>query len=84
MGLRLRQLGRLRLNVHQRLPPPPHGFDKVNAWARREPEFERRAAFALLATLAVHKKQKPDASFLDRLPLIEQAATDERNLEKKP
>jgi 3-methyladenine DNA glycosylase AlkD len=49
----------------------------------REPEFERRAAFALLATLAVHKKQEPDTTFLDLVPLIEQAATDERNFVKK-
>jgi len=61
----------------------PHAFAKVRAWAAREPEFERRAAFALLATLAVHRKQEPDTTFLELLPLIEHAATDERNFVKK-
>ncbi len=61
----------------------PHAFAKVRAWADREPEFERRAAFALLAALAVHRKQEPDATFLELLPLIERAATDERNFVKK-
>jgi 3-methyladenine DNA glycosylase AlkD len=61
----------------------PHAFAKVREWARREPEFERRTPFALLATLAVHRKQEPDATFLDLLPLIEEAATDERNFVKK-
>lgn len=61
----------------------PHAFDKVRAWAHREPEFERRAAFALLATLAVHRKRETDGTFLEFLPLIEEAATDERNFVKK-
>lgn len=61
----------------------PHAFAKVREWALREPEFERRAAFALMATLAVHRKQEPDRAFLDLLPLIETAATDERNFVKK-
>ena len=61
----------------------PHAFAKVREWAEREPEFERRAAFALLATLAVHAKKEPDATFIALLPLIEQAATDERNFVKK-
>ncbi len=61
----------------------PHAFAKVDAWAGREPEFERRAAFALLAALAVHEKLESDATFLDRLPLIEHAATDGRNFVRK-
>lgn len=61
----------------------PHAFAKVHDWADREREFERRAAFALLATLAVHRKQAPDATFLNCLPLIERAATDDRNFVKK-
>ncbi len=61
----------------------PHAFGKVRDWATREPELERRSAFALLATLAVHEKSEPDRTFLDQLPLIEPAATDERNFVKK-
>lgn len=70
------------MNVFRRTPPAL-AFAKVQEWSQREPEFERRAAFALLATLAVHAKQEPDATFLALLPLIEQAATDERNFVKK-
>ena len=68
------------MNVFRRTP---YAFDKVTAWAHREPEFERRAAFALLATLAVHAKKEPDATFLALLPLIDEAASDERNFVKK-
>ena len=61
----------------------PHAFDKVVQWTRRSREFERRAAFALLASLAVHDRRAPDETFASRLPLIERAATDERNFVKK-
>ncbi|HEX5215686.1 MAG TPA: DNA alkylation repair protein [Vicinamibacterales bacterium] len=62
----------------------PHAFAKVRAWATRKPEFEKRAAFALLACLALHDKAtKEDRPFLDSLKLIERAADDERNFVKK-
>ncbi|MEX0643764.1 MAG: DNA alkylation repair protein, partial [Parvularculaceae bacterium] len=60
----------------------PHAFTMVDRWARRKPEFEKRAAFALLACLALHGKGG-DEDYLQRLPLIEEAATDERNFVKK-
>jgi 3-methyladenine DNA glycosylase AlkD len=43
----------------------------------------RRAAFALAASLALHDRQAPDKAFEQMLPLIERAATDERNFVKK-
>jgi len=61
----------------------PHAFAKVAQWSRRRPEFERRAAFALLASVALHDKQATSAAFLRCLPLIEAAAGDERNFVKK-
>jgi 3-methyladenine DNA glycosylase AlkD len=61
----------------------PHAFGRVAAWARRKPEFERRAAFALLASLALHDEASPDERFLRCLPLAERAASDERNFVKK-
>ena len=61
----------------------PHAFAKVAAWSRRRDEFVRRAAFALLASLALHDKQSADEPFLSCLPLIERAAEDERNFVKK-
>lgn len=61
----------------------PHAWAKVAQWADRREEFIKRAAFALLASLALHDKGAPDQAFLDSLPLIERAASDERNFVKK-
>jgi 3-methyladenine DNA glycosylase AlkD len=61
----------------------PHAFGKVTMWAKRRPEFEKRAAFALLASLALHDKTADSKEFLSALPLIESAAGDDRNFVKK-
>jgi 3-methyladenine DNA glycosylase AlkD len=61
----------------------PHAFRKVEQWARRREEFVKRAAFALLASLALHDKHTSDEPFVHCLPLIEEAAGDERNFVKK-
>jgi len=56
---------------------------KAVEWARREPEFVRRAGFALMACLAVHDKEASDARFVRLLPIIRRRASDERNFVKK-
>lgn len=61
----------------------PHAFRKVQQWSRRRDEFVKRAAFALLASLALHDKRTGDEPFLRCLPLIERAAQDDRNFVKK-
>jgi 3-methyladenine DNA glycosylase AlkD len=61
----------------------PHAWRKVEQWAAKDAEFVKRGAFALLAALALHDKDADDRAFLDRLPLIEAAATDPRNFVKK-
>jgi 3-methyladenine DNA glycosylase AlkD len=61
----------------------PHAFAKVAAWATRKEEFVKRAAFALLASVALHDKTAPDAAFVRCLPLVERAAADDRNFVKK-
>lgn len=61
----------------------PHAWRKVTQWSGRRDEFVKRAAFALLASLALHDKETADAPFVAALPLIERAATDERNFVKK-
>lgn len=61
----------------------PHAYQKVTTWAKRKPEFEKRAAFALLASLALHDKQAKSEVFLALLPLVEPAAHDGRNFVKK-
>src|SRR5690349_9813090 len=53
----------------------PHAWRKVDQWAGRRDEFVKRAAFALLASLALHDKETDDAPFRTRLPLIERAAS---------
>ncbi len=61
----------------------PLAWGRIHAWAGRKPEFVKRAAFALLASVALHDKAAPDAPFLRGLALIETSATDERNFVKK-
>jgi len=61
----------------------PFALDKAVEWSSREPEFEKRAAFALMASAAVHRKDLPDAAFASLLPVIRAQATDERNYVKK-
>jgi len=61
----------------------PLAWSKVPVWAAQPEEFVRRAAFALLATLAVHDKAASDAQFIEALHIIEAAAGDDRNFVKK-
>ena len=61
----------------------PHAFAKVRKWASHRDEFVRRAAFALLASIALKDKTTGDAQFLRTLALVGKAATDERNFVKK-
>lgn len=61
----------------------PDAWGWVVAWASRPEELVRRAAFALLAALALHDKRSPDARFTALFPLIVAAAEDPRDLVKK-
>jgi 3-methyladenine DNA glycosylase AlkD len=61
----------------------PHAWDKVAKWSDNKHEFVKRAAFALLASLALHDKRADDESFARCLPLVERAAVDGRNFVKK-
>ncbi len=61
----------------------PHAWTKIAAWSSREEEFVKRAAFALLASVAVHDKEAPDAPFLRALRRIERASRDDRHFVKK-
>jgi 3-methyladenine DNA glycosylase AlkD len=57
----------------------PHAWKKLGPWSRKKGEFEKRTAFALLWSLALHDRHADDQAFIDALSLIEQAADDERN-----
>ncbi|MBI5380488.1 MAG: DNA alkylation repair protein [Opitutae bacterium] len=61
----------------------PFARAQADAWSQRPEEYIKRAGFTLMATLAVHAKDFPDAVFLDWLPVIARAADDERNFVKK-
>jgi 3-methyladenine DNA glycosylase AlkD len=56
---------------------------KAAVWAGKNPEYERRAGFALMAALAWHDKKAKDELFLGYLPVIERFAFDDRNFVRK-
>lgn len=60
----------------------PHAFARIDAWAKAKDEFVKRAAFALLACVALHG-HGADPDYLKRMALIRRAASDERNFVKK-
>ncbi len=60
----------------------PHAFAKIEKWSKAKDEFVKRAAFALLASCALHK-QGTDEQMLRGLELIEREASDNRNFVKK-
>ncbi|MCI0619025.1 DNA alkylation repair protein [bacterium] len=61
----------------------PYAYEKVKEWSQRKEEFVKRAAFALMAGLAVHDKDASNANFQRFFPIIKAAATDTRNYVKK-
>jgi 3-methyladenine DNA glycosylase AlkD len=61
----------------------PFAFAKCAEWSRRDEEFVKRAAFALMAALAVHDKTHPDKPFLRFLGIIKRESRDDRNFVKK-
>lgn len=61
----------------------PFAERKVREWAQREEEFVRRAAFAMIAAMAVHSKTMTDQDFRSMLMLVRAAADDERNFVRK-
>jgi 3-methyladenine DNA glycosylase AlkD len=58
-------------------------WKKAAEWSRRSEEFEKRAAFSLVAYLGYKDKEAPDARFVQFLRVIEREAHDERNFVKK-
>ena len=58
-------------------------WKKAAEWSRRSEEFEKRAAFSLVAYLSYKDKEAPDARFVQFLRVIESEAHDERNFVKK-
>jgi 3-methyladenine DNA glycosylase AlkD len=61
----------------------PFAYDMIFKWSSSKEEYIKRAAFALIAVLAVHNKKANDKYFIKFFPLIKKASTDERNFVKK-
>ena len=61
----------------------PFAYKKVVEYAKRQREFEKRTAFALMASLAWHDKKSSDSRFKMFFPIIKKASGDERNFVKK-
>lgn len=56
---------------------------KINEWVTREPEFEKRAAFATMAAYCMADKKASNEVYLKFIPLIKNAANDNRIYVKK-
>jgi 3-methyladenine DNA glycosylase AlkD len=55
----------------------PFAWEMAVAWSTRKGEFVKRAAFALMAYLAVHDKAAADDQILTFLPIIERESDDD-------
>lgn len=56
---------------------------KIFEWSTHPEEFVKRAAFTLIAVLAVHDKKALDVKFEQYFPIIINESTDTRNFVKK-
>ena len=65
------------------LPKTPFAFQKIDEWSKREPEFEKRMAFALMVGVTIHDKKLSDDRLASFFPIIERESWDERNFVKK-
>ena len=61
----------------------PFAYKKVFEWSLREEVFVKRAAFTLIAVLAVHDKKAPDTDFEQFFPIIIRESNDNRIYIKK-
>lgn len=59
------------------------GAEMAFEWADRDEQFVKRAAFALMARFATKRAKAPDELLESFLPVIGEAADDDRNLVRK-
>jgi len=55
----------------------------IDRWSRRKEEYVKRAAFSIMAGMAIHRKELPDENFTRFLPIIVRECTDDRNFVRK-
>lgn len=68
------------MNLFERTPLAEK---KIFDWSKREQEFVKRTAYALIACLAWHDKSAGDEQFIKYFPVILYGSIDERNYVKK-
>ncbi len=61
----------------------PQAWQKAIEWTGRQAEFEKRAGFVMMATLAVHDKKATNEVFEQFLPYLVRESHDQRNFVKK-
>ena len=70
----------LCMNLFERIP---FAEKKIEEWSKRDREFVKRAAFAMIACIAWHDKKASDEDLIVFFPVIKKGSTDERNYVKK-
>lgn len=68
------------MNLFEKLP---FVLPKIHEWSKRDEEFVKRTAYALIACLAWHDKKASDEFFIKLFPIIKSGVNDERNFVKK-
>ncbi len=61
----------------------PFALAKILEWTTREPEFEKRAGFTIMAAYCMADKTAPNVLFEDFFPIIKRGANDDRLYVKK-
>jgi 3-methyladenine DNA glycosylase AlkD len=61
----------------------PFAYDKAMQWTKKKKEFEKRAGFTMMATLAVHDKKADDKMFEQFFPYILNESGDDRIFVRK-
>ena len=61
----------------------PFAEKKIGEWSKRDEEFVKRVAYAMIACIAWHDKKASDQELIRFLPVIRDGATDGRNYVKK-
>lgn len=65
------------------IPQTDYAYRKVEEWSTREPEYEKRMAFATMVGLSLKGAKQPDEKISSFFKIIEREAWDDRNFVKK-
>lgn len=65
------------------LPKTNFALGKIEEWSKREPEYEKRMAFATMVGFSLKGSNQTDETVLQFIPIIERESWDDRNFVKK-